>query len=73
MRKPTSSAPKPDLVARAKALAKTYYCDNYHQHEPHPTTHYMSSWLGGGIETMICPGHPTDDTKANFDTCVKAL
>jgi len=71
-RKPTPSAPNPDLAARAKALAKVPYCDNYHQHEAHQVTHYMSAWLGGGIEVRTCPGHATDDTTANFQTCVEA-
>lgn len=71
MRKPTPSAPNPDLAARAKVLAKTHYCDNYRQHEAHPVTLHMSAWLGGGIEQVTCPGHATGDTKANFETCVK--
>jgi hypothetical protein len=71
VRKPTPSAPNPDLAARAKALAKTHYCDNYRQHEAHPGTLHMSAWLGGGIEQVTCPGHATGDTKANFETCVK--
>lgn len=59
-----------DLTARAAVLAKPHYCDNYHQHEPHIIVLRMAAWVGGGSETVRCPGHATDDTAANFQTCV---
>jgi hypothetical protein len=64
--------PIADLAKRAAVLAGPHYCDNYHQHSTHPMTMRMSAWVGGGDEQVTCPGHATDDTTANFRTCVAA-
>lgn len=49
---------------RAEKMAAPHPCYNgqWTVHESHTYTLYVQAWLGGGTETVTCPGK-TEDTR----------
>lgn len=47
----------PEIEARrAEIVAQDHYCENFNEHPEHSYELRMQTWLGGGTETVTCPG-----------------